>query len=160
MKFIKGILLLSLGLALLYILSKANLIVGRNAFAIVNRYILHIDSLSPNLVKFRVLTEVLVQLTFVILGILIYKKWNKTLVFFIAILILYPIFFDLSNMISDSSCIKAWKNPEKLIWYLPIRIIVLLISFYFFAKIKDKITTLHLILLFIILILYQIIRPY
>lgn len=161
MNYTKYILNVLLGLALLWFLSKANRFIGADLFKLIDWYVIDFQEDSKYIVKVRIFVEVLVQFGFLLVGFLSLKKFKSDGVLFLTtIVLLYPFIFDLSNLIQDNSCVKAWQNTEKLLWYLPFRLILWISSYFMLRNLSIKLSRSNIMLIVVIFILYQLIRPY
>ena len=92
-------------------------------------------------------------------------KKNNNLVnkfkFFIFIILISPLVFHFLDIFKDKSCLDAWTDWRKLLWYIPINLPVCLIIFYiikqYFRVLFDN---KDLIMMFVVFICYQFIKPF
>lgn len=113
-------------------------------------------------VQLRVAFEVIFYLVSIFIFYFLFKLVSKQIKlnkFYLLIVVISPILFDISSIIYDKSCLKPWFNFEKFIWYFPMRLVLWLFLLWFF---KDLILSLkskkNLLLILIIFLIFHTLK--
>lgn len=115
-------------------------------------------------VHVRVIFEVIVYFGFIMSFYFAFKFMSKHFKldkFYLLLVVICPLLFDITSIVHDKSCLKPWYTIEKFVWYFPLRLSLWIFLFYFF---KETLTLLkskkNLILILIVLTCFHIIRYY
>ena len=110
----------------------------------------------------RVIFEVIIYFVFIMLFYFAFKlisKYIKIDKFYLLIVVISPLLFDITSILYDKSCLKPWYTFDKFIWYFPLRLALWIFLFFYFkdtlALLKSKKT---ILLITITLVLFHIIR--
>lgn len=85
---------------------------------------------------------------------------SNDLKFVFFVILSTPVFFHISDIFYDKSCVKAWQHLNKLTWYLPLNLPIIYIIFIKLKKIYLDFSKIDYILICFIFLMYHFIKPY
>lgn len=114
-----------------------------------------------------VVFEVFLYLIAILLFFLVFKfisNYIKLDKFYLLIVVISPLLFDLSSILYDKSCLKPWYSFEKFIWYFPIHLALWIFLYWFFndlmVMLKFRKNLILIGLVFLIFHFFKIISRY
>lgn len=115
-------------------------------------------------IQLRVIFEGLLYLFGIMTFFLLFKfisKYVKLDKFYLLIVVICPILFDISEVFYDKTCYKPWYDFDKFIWYFPIRLALWIFLFFYF---KDLMVMLkskkNLILIGCVFLIFHVFKIY
>lgn len=129
MLYVKKILLFIGCIAILYYFREVSVNVGRVVFKRITDY--PPGTPIQTIQQHRVLMDLALHITLMAaatVGYLIVSRYWRLPGLFLLTVLLCPLVYEVGNLFSDKSCLKPYLEWHKAIWYVPMRLSVIVLS--------------------------------
>lgn len=127
--YVKKILLFIGCLAILYYFRDVSVNVGRVVFKRITDY--PPGTPVQTIQQHRVLMELALYITFMAaatVGYLVVSRYRRLPGLFLLTVLLCPLVYEVGNLLVDKSCLKPYLEWHKALWYVPMRLSVIVLS--------------------------------
>jgi hypothetical protein len=91
----------------------------------------------------------------------IFSKYFKIDKIFLLIVVISPILFELSAILYDKSCDKPWYHFNKLLWYLPMRLVLWIFLYWFFKDLMPMLKSKrNLVIIGFVFLIFHVFKIY